>query len=90
MPEKSEEDVEKRPSCRQWLRTVLSGGEGGRKGEGGREKPCGEEDTHKALMITYFCCPAGKIKICGEENLVLQEHICYSLQFRHKKLLIRF
>ena len=23
---------------------------------------------------SFFCCPAGKIKICGEENLVLQEH----------------
>ena len=48
---------------------------GRRTERGGRRKePCGEEDTHKALMITYFCCPSGKIKICGDEKLVLQEH----------------
>ncbi len=52
------------------------------RGEG-RKEPCGEEDTRKALIITLFCCSAGKIKICGEEKVVLQEqHIsiitCYS------------
>ena len=50
------------------------GGEEDGRG-GGKEEPCGEEDTRNALIITLFCCSAGKIKICGEENLVLQEHV---------------
>ncbi len=37
---------------------------------GGRKEPCGEEDTRKALMITYFCCPPQeKLKSAGRKNL---------------------
>lgn len=28
--------------------------------EGGRKEPCGEEDTHKALIITLFLLPLRK------------------------------
>ena len=48
-------------------------GEEDRKG-GGRKEPCGEEDTQQGPdYYSFFCCTAGKIKICGEERLVLQE-----------------
>ncbi len=49
---------------------------------GGKEKPCGEEDTHKALNITLFYCSAGNIMICKEENLVLQG------QFHHSNSIV--
>lgn len=49
-PEKREEE----PRDRQWLKIGLE--ERGRRTErgGGRRKPCGEEDTHKALIVTLF------------------------------------
>ncbi len=52
---------------------------------GGRREKIGEDDgeeeeksltgvSSKALITAYFLFLSGKIKICGEENLVLQEH----------------
>ena len=49
-----------------------NGLEGARKTErGGRRKePCGEEDTHKALMITlFFVAPQEKLKSAGRKIL---------------------
>ncbi len=63
------------------------------RGRGRRRKKIGEDggeeeeeksltgDTSKALITAYFLVLSGKIKICGEENLVLQEHIVFSLFF---------
>ncbi len=60
----------------------LSRGRGG----GGRREKIGEDDgegeeeksltgvSSKALITAYFLFLSGKVKICGEENLVLQEH----------------
>lgn len=45
----------------------------------GREKIKIPADTpSKALIITYFIFRSEKIKICGKERLVLQEHIRYT------------
>ena len=37
--------------------------------EGGRKEPCGEEDTHKALIITlFFVAPQEKLKSAGRKD----------------------
>ncbi len=57
------------------------------RGRGRRRKKIGEDDgeeeeeksltgvSSKALITAYFLVRSGKIKICGEENLVLQEQL---------------
>jgi len=57
----------------------------GRKGKDLKEKRKEEAEeksltgiSSKALITAYFLVLSGKIKICGEEKLVLQEHIRYS------------
>ncbi len=49
----------------------------GRWGEGEGEKSLTGVSS-KALITAYFLVLSGKIKICGEEKLVLQEHVYYS------------
>ena len=48
------------------------------KKEGEEKSLAGRKTLNKALIITFFYCTAGKIKICGEERLVLQEQKLWS------------
>ncbi len=68
-----------------WRKTAIYGafkGAGKRKKKGkiGEDDGEGEEeksltgDTSKALITAYFLFLSGKIKICIQEKLVLQEH----------------
>ncbi len=60
-----------------------AGGRGRRREKNGEDGGEEEEKTltgvsSKALIIAYFLVRSGKIKICIQEKLVLQEHIHHS------------
>ncbi len=64
------------------------------RGRGRRREKIGEDGeeeeeksltgvSSKALITAYFLFLSGKIKICGEEKLVLQEHIAVSVMSKN-------
>ncbi len=58
-----------------------------KKGKIGEDDGEGEEEksltgvSSKALITAYFLVLSGKIKICIQEKLVLQEHFCKCITF---------